>query len=458
LTGINALRDPKRSNDRMTLKACILAEQSVPRYTSYPTAPHFKPLGSSTYAQWLKELGPQATLSLYLHVPFCAKLCLYCGCNTKVVQRREPIEAYADLLAREIDLVAAATPARRVTSIHWGGGTPSMLGSRRLRQLTALLHDHFDLSELTEHAIELDPRQCGPELARALATIGITRASLGLQDLTPHVQEAIGRVQPFAQVAEAVRELREAGIANLNFDLMYGLPHQTVGDVRHNIGLASTLAPTRIALFGYAHVPWFKTHQRMIDATALPGASERLAQAAAARTALIAHGYVPVGIDHFARPDDSLAQAAASGTLHRNFQGYTTDRADALIGLGASSIGRLPQGFAQNAPDMGGYTRAIEAGVFATAKGIGLSDDDRLRAGIIERLMCDFAVDLDKIAPQEPFADALEALEPLAHDKVVAIDGRRIIVTDAGKPFARLAAAAFDAYLGRGGAHHSRAV
>jgi oxygen-independent coproporphyrinogen-3 oxidase len=354
--------------------------------------------------------------------------------------------------------VAAATRARRVTSIHWGGGTPSMLGSRRLRQLTAQLREHFDLSGLTEHAIELDPRQCGPELARALAAIGVTRASLGLQDLSPHVQEAIGRVQPFPQVAEAVASLRGAGIANLNFDLMYGLPHQTVEDVRHNIGLASTLAPNRIALFGYAHVPWFKTHQRMIDATALPGASERLAQAEAARKALVAHGYVPVGIDHFARPDDNLAAAAAAGTLHRNFQGYTTDSADALIGLGASSIGRLPQGFAQNAPDIGGYTRAIETGSFATAKGLALSDDDRVRARIIERLMCDFAVDLDRLAPDHTFAEAFETLEPLVHDGVVAIADRRIAVTQAGRPFARLVAAAFDAYLGHGNARHSRAV
>jgi oxygen-independent coproporphyrinogen-3 oxidase len=458
LTGINASRDRMRSNDRMTLKACILAEQSVPRYTSYPTAPHFKPLGASTYEQWLAELDPQATLSLYLHVPFCAKLCLYCGCNTKVAQRREPIEAYADLLAREIELVSATARAQSVVSIHWGGGTPSMLGSRRLRQLTALIRERFDLSGLTEHAIELDPRHCGPELARALAAIGITRASLGLQDLSPHVQEAIGRVQPFAQVAGTVKALRAAGIENLNFDLMYGLPHQTVDDVRHNVGLASTLAPDRIALFGYAHVPWFKTHQRLIDATALPGASERLAQADAARQSLLALGYVPVGIDHFARPDDSLAQAARSGMLHRNFQGYTTDSTDALIGLGASSIGRLPQGFVQNAPDMGGYTRAIETGTLATAKGIALSDDDRLRGRIIERLMCDFVVDLDEVAPQESFAEAFQALGALADDKVVVTKDRRITVTNAGKPFTRLVAAAFDAYLAHGNARHSRAV
>ena len=443
----------------MTLKACIFAEQAVPRYTSYPTAPHFSgAVGPETYAGWLKALPADATLSLYLHVPYCAKLCLYCGCHTKIVRRRDPVEAYADVLRREIELVADDAGGRRVVSIHWGGGTPSMLGAERLLELGGDLAAAFDCSNVTEHAIEIDPRQCDRDLVRAMADIGVNRASLGVQEFAPHVQEAIGRVQPFGQVASCVATLREAGITAINFDLMYGLPYQTEGDLRHSIGLADTLAPSRIALFGYAHVPWFKTHQRMIDATALPQAAERLAQAEAAREALISLGYVPIGLDHFARPDDSLARAAAAGRLHRNFQGYTTDQADALIAFGASAIGRLPQGFVQNAPDIGGYTRAIETRTFATVKGYALTGEDERRARVIERLMCDFSVDLDAVARDDDFADAFEALAPLAEDRLVTIEGRRVSVTEEGRPFVRLAAAAFDTYLKQGTARHSRAV
>ena len=245
---------------------------------------------------------------------------------------------------------------------------------------------------------------------------------------------------------------------DLNFDLMYGLPQQSVQNLHDTITLADSLGPSRIALFGYAHVPWFKTHQRLIDAASLPGAGERLAQAEAGRGTLLARGYVPIGLDHFARPVDSLARAATAGRMRRNFQGYATDDADALIGLGASAIGRLPQGFVQNAPDIGNYGRAIETGCLATARGIALSADDRLRGRIIEQLMCAFAVDLTEVAPGADFSDALGALAPLAQDRLVVIDERRIAVTENGRPFVRLIASAFDAYLGRGTARHSRAV
>jgi oxygen-independent coproporphyrinogen-3 oxidase len=443
----------------MTLKACILAEQSVPRYTSYPTAPHFNAsIGGYTYAAWLDALDPTTSLSLYLHVPYCAELCRYCGCNTKVVRRQEPVDAYAALLAREIALLDAHVAGRRVAAIHWGGGTPSTLGPAHLGALRERIDAVFDCGGVSEHAIELDPRHIAPDLVEGLARIGINRASFGVQEFSARVQEAIGRIQPYETVAAGAALLRAAGIAAINFDLMYGLPYQTLADLDATIAQAVTLRPSRIALFGYAHVPWFKTHQRLIDTEALPGASERLAQAEAARAALIARGYVPIGFDHFALPEDSMAQAAASGSLRRNFQGYTTDGADALLGLGASAIGRLPQGYAQNAPDVRGYARAIEAGTFATVKGIAFTDDDRLRARIIERLMCDFTVDLDALAPGETFSDAFAALAPLAEDQLVTLQGRRINVTEDGRPFVRLVASAFDAYLGRGAARHSRAV
>jgi oxygen-independent coproporphyrinogen-3 oxidase len=442
----------------MTSKACIFAEQAAPRYTSYPTAPHFSPtVGPVTYAGWLAELAADATLSLYLHVPFCARLCHYCGCHTKIVRRRAPVEAYAKLLAREIDLLGEQIGTQSVHSIHWGGGTPSMLGPDQLLRLTERIAGTFNCAVVSEHAIELDPRHVDQPLVEALAAIGVTRASLGVQEFSPRVQEAIGRIQPFSQVSAAVMLLREAGIAHLNFDLMYGLPHQTADDLERTIWLAHTLAPDRIALFGYAHVPWFKSHQRLIDEAALAGASERLALAEGARHALLSLDYLQVGLDHFARLDDGLARAATSGTLRRNFQGYTTDNADALLGLGASAIGRLPQGFAQNSPDIGGYARAIESGHLAIAKGIALCANDRLRGDIVERLMCHFAADASEL-DDEAFVVALDRLAPLAREGIVEVDGRRIAVTHSGRPFVRLVAAAFDAYLAHGKARHSVAV
>jgi len=436
----------------------MLAERTVPRYTSYPTAPHFSAaVGAGSYAEWLSALPADATLSLYIHVPFCTELCFYCGCNTRAVRKREPVEAYAERLIEEIALLGALR-GRRVTHLHWGGGTPSILGPRRLKTIAARLASLFDLSALKEHAIELDPRRLDTPLIRTLAEIGVSRASLGVQDVSPRVQHAIGRIQPFELVERAADALRDAGIAALNIDLMYGLPEQTAREVARSAELAASLGPQRLALFGYAHVPWFKTHQRLIEEAALPGARERLDQAEAAAETLCGLGYQAVGLDHFARPNDALAVAARDKRLRRNFQGYTTDDADALIGIGASAIGRLPQGFVQNAPDVAGYSRAIAAGRFATVKGIALSHDDRLRGAIIERLMCDLAVDLDAFGGATRFAAERGALAPLAAQGLVAIDGARIAMTAAGRPFVRLAAAAFDAYLAASAKRHSPAV
>jgi oxygen-independent coproporphyrinogen-3 oxidase len=288
--------------------------------------------------------------------------------------------------------------------------------------------------------------------------MGVNRASLGVQEFSPHVQKAIGRIQPFGVVAECMGMLRAAGIADVNIDLMYGLPKQSVSDLEHSIALADSLKPQRFALFGYAHVPWFKANQRMIQEGDLPGTEARLAQAEAARALFVKLGYQQIGLDHFARPGDALAAAARKGELHRNFQGYTTDTADALIGFGASAIGRLPQGFVQNAADVGGYARAIGNGQLATVKGLAFSADDRLRGRIIERLMCDFAVDLDTVAEPQDFSEELAALAPLEDEGFVEIAGHRITMTNTGKPYVRLAAAAFDSYLKSGQARHSKAV
>jgi oxygen-independent coproporphyrinogen-3 oxidase len=442
-----------------------MLERAVPRYTSYPTAPHFSSaVDAGTYASWLAALPVEATLSLYLHVPYCTQLCFYCGCHTKATLRRDPVNAYAQRLIEEIVLIGRHAGRRKVVHIHWGGGTPSILGPYWLSRVADALGRTFDLARLREHAIELDPRRLTRELASTLRDIGVNRASLGAQEFNPQIQEAIGRVQPFHLVAEAVAALRERGIDRINLDLMYGLPKQRVEDVERTVMLADRLLPQRIAMFGYAHVPWFKPHQRLIDERDLPSARARLAQAQAAHGALLSLGYQPIGLDHYARPDDDMTLAARSGRLRRNFQGYTTDEADTLVGLGASAIGKLPQGFVQNAPDASGYARAIARGALATVRGIATTEEDRTRGAIIERLMCDLEVDLAAVAGDcgrsagAGFADEIEALRRLVDEGLLVIAGRRLRVTPKGRPFARLVAAAFDGYLSNGTARHSLAV
>ncbi|MCK0207319.1 oxygen-independent coproporphyrinogen III oxidase [Starkeya koreensis] len=433
----------------------IHAERAVPRYTSFPTAPHFTAeVGREQHAAWLASLPREATLSLYLHVPFCPALCFYCGCTTKATRRHEPVAAYAERLEREIDRVAAAVGGRAVTHIAFGGGTPSLLGADALRRIGGRLAEAFNLDALAEYAFELDPRETDSEIADALAAIGVDRVSLGVQDFSAHVQRAIGRVQPFATVERAMRLLREAGISSINLDLMYGLPHQSERDMRRTTRLAALLAPERLALFGYAHVPWMRPNQKMIAEAGLPGPAERLEQSEAARQVLLANGYVGIGLDHFARPDDPLAQAAAARRLRRNFQGYTADRADVLIGMGASAISRFPQGFTQNAPDIASYQRAIDAGGFASVRGIAFTADDVKRGAFIERLMCDLEVDLDP----PTLADAAPRLADLVADGLLTIEGRHVAMTPVGRPFVRLAAAALDHRLQAATARHSAAV
>lgn len=449
----------------MSAPLITYASSQAPRYTSYPTAPHFHPgVTSASVAGWMQALPADAKLSLYLHVPFCKQMCFYCGCHTKIVNRLDPVIAYGQSLKREIENAGAILGERRqVQRIHWGGGTPSMLPAEQFHEVIAALKAQFDLSTLEEHAIELDPRSVTPALARQLKDGGINRASLGVQDMNLHVQEAIGRVQSLEIVENAVAALRKAHIESINLDIMYGLPFQTVDDVRSTAEIAASLAPSRIAAFGYAHVPWFKTHQRLIREEDLPDAAARLAQSEAIGDVLGTLGFVTIGFDHFARPDDPIAIASEAGTLKRNFQGYTDDPTDALIGFGASAISSYPQGYAQNAPDIAGWRRAVDAGGIAIVRGIGINDDDRLRRDIIERLMCDFTVDVAAICAAhdtspEQFLTTFDTLKPMAADGLIAIEGWRIDVPPPGRPFVRVAAAAFDIYMGRGKARHSKAV
>jgi oxygen-independent coproporphyrinogen-3 oxidase len=441
--------------DRHLLK---YAERSAPRYTSYPTAPHFTPdVHSASQAQWLASLSPDAKLSLYVHVPYCKRICWYCGCNTNAAHAGDTAD-YADTLMQEIDLVAALAGSRRVVELHWGGGTPNILTPEEFKRLYHYFAFWFDLDNAASHSIEIDPRYLTAEQAEAYAAAGVTRASLGVQTLAQNVQQAIGRVQPYERIAEATKTLRQAGVGQINFDLMYGLPHQSVDDVLHTVQLAAALRPSRIALFGYAHVPWFKRRQRVINEASLPGAAARADQAEAARAELEALGYIPVGIDHFALPGDPLARAANARSMRRNFQGYAVDRAEAIIGFGPSAISSFPQGYVQNDANAGAWRRAVEAGQLPAARGHDFSEDDIRRAAIIEQLMCAFEADLSPYGGCGAFASEVEALTSLAADGLVHVRGDRIVIPKKARSLSRLVAQSFDAYAGLSPAHHSRAI
>ncbi|MCB0058967.1 MAG: oxygen-independent coproporphyrinogen III oxidase, partial [Caldilineaceae bacterium] len=359
----------------------------VPRYTSYPTAPHFSPaVDAATYGRWLDEMENDLPLSLYVHIPFCNELCWYCGCATKITRKREPIARYLSALSREIDTVADRIKIRHaVTHIHWGGGSPSILEPNEIRALAAQLKTRFKLSPSAEFAVEIDPRGLDEARIAAFADSGVNRVSIGVQDFDLAVQKAINRMQSVEQTAWVVDTFRKHGIEAINIDLVYGLPKQTLETLDQTMDHVLALAPDRIALFGYAHLPARIKHQRLIPDDTLPDTAARFAHANRAAERLTEGGFVTIGLDHYARPHDPLA----SGTVRRNFQGYTTDTAAALIGLGASSIGRLPQGYVQNTPAIGEYERRVLDGGLATVRGHAMSTEDAARGLVIERLMCD---------------------------------------------------------------------
>lgn len=427
------------------------AQMRVPRYTSYPTAPHFSAaIDEVEYRSWLRALPAGKPVSVYLHIPFCREMCWYCGCNTTVARRDAPISRYVAALLREIDLVADAVGRRLALGhIHWGGGSPTLLSPEHVALVDCALKKRFDLDLLAENAIEIDPRTLTPELASAFAYAGVNRASIGVQSLDPKVQRAINRVQSFATTAAAVRMLRECGIAAINFDLIYGLPFQSVQSCLDTVDQALRLQPDRLAVFGYAHVPNFKPHQRRIDESALPDSAERHEQAKAIAAAIMMRGYRQIGLDHFALPGDSLAIAAENGTLHRNFQGYTTDPCRTLIGFGASAIGRLANGFVQNAPRIPDYEKRIASACLAVVRGYELSPDDRRRASIIERLMCDFRADVSGIdAP----------LQQLETEGLILRRGKVVELVDDARPLVRAVASVFDAKLHASAVRHVTAV
>jgi len=434
------------------------ARQNAPRYTSYPSAPHFSTdISAAAYQAWLSELPSETALSLYLHVPYCRQICWYCGCNTYAARRDETVSDFVDVVRREIDLVAQATPARTVRDIHWGGGTPNILSPEQFTRIWRHLSFWFDLDAMTAHAVEIDPRVLTPEHAAAYARANVTRASLGVQDLNAHVQANIGREQPVELVQQSVAWLRGAGVNQISMDLMYGLAGQSQDDLIASLRTAAAMAPQRIALFGYAHVPWFKRRQRLIDEKLLPSPEARFDAAEAARQELISLGYLPIGLDHFCLPDDELARAARRHELHRNFQGYVAHQTDTILGFGPSAISTLPKGYVQNHHQPGVWARSIQDDKLPIARGHRFSADDKRRRAIIEQLMCDFAVDLSIAGGAEAYARELDALAPLAADGLVAIDGDLVTIPPHARPWCRLAAQAFDAYA-QTPARHSGAI
>ena len=440
------------------MEANLLAKYSderLPRYTSYPTAPNFSSsIGPDTHRDWIAGVNPEDPVSLYFHIPFCRSMCWYCGCHTKVTKRDGPIEAYLQALETEIRLVSdLAGKKLPVGHVHFGGGTPTIVEPRRLLDLFALIRERFTLDKTTEIAVEIDPRTLTKEMVSAMAEAGVNRASLGVQSFDLAVQKAINRVQSEDETVAAVNSLRDVGIHGINFDLIYGLPKQDIASCIDTAQRAIAMRPDRFSVFGYAHVPEFKKHQKMISECDLPDGAARMAQAEAIAATLVDAGYHQIGLDHYALPDDQLSKAQSAGHLHRNFQGYTTDACQTLIGLGASSISRFEDGYIQNDVAIGSYCKRLSEGDLATSKGYEFLPDDHLRAAIIERLMCDFSVDLNSICDSfgqdfQILIDNNARLEDLIDDKLVELYDGKLLVKDSARFIIRNVAAAFDSYLG----------
>lgn len=434
---------------RAVLDAAIkrYAALAVPRYTSFPTAADFTAVGEEVTRRWLRQIGEEDTLSLYIHVPYCKQICHYCGCHAKMALRDDVVESFVFALLHEIEIVISNLAVRpQIKHLHWGGGTPSILSPEQFTRILSALRRGFDFHLEAEHAIELDPRTVTPALAKILAAMKVNRASLGVQDIDPTVQTAIGRIQPIETVINATKYLRDVGINRLNFDLIYGLPFQTALTLKNTCEQVAALAPDRIACFGYAHLPHRRANQRLINAADLPNAEERFVQAGIVAENFERFGYRPIGIDHFALPHDDLAIAAEDGVLNRNFQGYTTDNCQTLIGLGPSSISQFPGGYTQNISDVKRYSQCLSKGTLATTRGYVMRETDRIRAAIIASLMCNFRVDLNEIAPDTEFADEAALLRPLISDGLVEMRDGVITATTAGKPLIRLVAAVFDEF------------
>ena len=431
-----------------------------PRYTSYPTVPAWSETVGENDARLALARAAECAdepLSLYVHLPFCARLCLFCGCTVEITQRAERVERYLDALEREIAAVAALLgPRRRVAQIHWGGGTPTHLTVAQITRLHGALAAHFSFEPGAEISIEVHPHVTSFEQVDALTELGFERFSMGVQDTDPHVQEVIHRDQSIAETAALVAHCRARGVQSVNLDLMYGLPEQNEATFERTLADVGAIRPDRLALYGYAHVPWLKPFQKVLERHHLPDAPQRARLFALAVERFSQQGYELIGLDHFALPSDSLVTALHAGRLHRNFQGYTDQRAHEMVSFGMSAIGDVGGAFLQNARETRAYEERVDAGRMATVKGLVRSPEDDLRRAAIQDLMCRMRLDLDELGARAGrddlaahFADEWRRLEPLAAEGLCRLSARTVEVLPTGRLFLRHLAMVFDAYLGR---------
>ena len=449
--------------DLKALSDAGLFEKNVPRYTSYPTAPHFHgEVGRANFAHWLETLDISKPVSLYIHVPFCERLCWFCACRTQGVTTLSPVAAYVDVLLEEIAMFKATRPeGLKLGRLHFGGGSPTILSPELIDRLMAAIIDATPFDDAYEFSVEIDPTACNDAKIDAFVRGGMNRASIGVQDFNPKVQQAIGRPQSYELTRDTVDALRRHGVPSVNIDMVYGLPYQDLPALKNTVEQVLSLHPDRVALFGYAHVPWMAKRQKMIPEESLPGPHERFEQSEVAAQMFADAGMDVIGIDHFAKSEDTLAVAAKNGHLRRNFQGYTDDRCVALIGLGASSISRFPQGYIQNNAATTNYIKSIGSGDWAAAKGFALGMADQVRAKAIETLMCDFEIDTGAL--KQTFGDFAKPV--MADCKRLAKEYRGFVefksgqfrILPKGRPLTRIIAAGFDAFNAPSD-RHSRAI
>ncbi|HEX8980463.1 MAG TPA: oxygen-independent coproporphyrinogen III oxidase [Parasulfuritortus sp.] len=442
----------------MTALTTLLEKYSKPgpRYTSYPTAPYFHTEFGEE--DWRAELAasqkPERGLSLYFHIPFCDTLCYYCGCNMVATGDYNKAYQYLDYLDKEMAQVAAlADPSRQVKQLHFGGGTPTYLRPQDIRRLMGLIRNRFDIADGAEMGCEVDPRELTREHLIALRESGFNRLSLGVQDLDDRVQKSVNRVQPEGLIREVYGWGRELGFASINMDLIVGLPHQTVESFARTLDKVVAWSPDRLAVFSYAHVPWLKKHQKLIQEKDLPDFKTRLDLQQLINDRLGATGYINIGLDHFAKPDDEIVKAQNDKTLWRNFQGYTTHKDCDIYAFGVSSISQTPDTYVQNEKNLKKYQELVVEGHLPVERGLRLTRDDQIRRDAITKVMCD--LELDKAAFSAGwgvefdayFAEALKDLEPLAADGLVRLDAKYVTVTELGRLFLRNIAMCFDSYL-----------
>ena len=448
----------------MTITPELLGKltQRGPRYTSYPTAAQFHegigPMEVMASMHVDAEQGAkERPISLYFHVLYCKKLCWYCACHKEISRSSKTSAHYTMQLCDELDLRAPLLRGRKVTQIHFGGGTPTFLEPRDIQNLMRHVRMRFDVAPDAEIAIEIDPRACTSEHIDVLAKCGFNRASIGVQDVNVHVQRAINRVQPFDDTAACIEHLRQVGIDHINLDLIYGLPKQSLNTIEETIDQVLELSPDRLAVYGYAHVPWLHPAQKLLERHTLPDSSQRLDMLSALINTLESKGYVHIGMDHFAKPEDSLSRALEDGTLQRNFQGYSTQRGVDIQGVGPSAISATPYHYAQNHKQLADWRSDLRSATLPVMRGYLTTEEDRLRREIIMEIMCKRVVDLDAIATSyelesvhDAFPRALRELEQHEANGLIEIGAKALYITELGRHFLRNLAMCFDDASQRG--------